>query len=137
MFVCSRGSIVHAAAQPHLGPRASYKLTPFLQLCKTAYGLKNSLTVSMPQWRELCKAHQLKDKNMPTDIRTHWNSTYIMLEFAIEYQDVIDSLTGECGLGLWDFEMDLAEWTLAKQLCNVLKVRVTANPRFSLITLTT
>ena len=74
---------------------------------------------------------------MPTDIRTRWNLTYIMLEFAIEYQDIINSLTGEHGLGLWDFEMDLAEWTLAKQLCDVLKVRVTANPRFSLITLTT
>ena len=64
---------------------------------------------------------------MPTDVRTHWNSTYIMLEFAIEYQDIIDSLTGERGLGLWDFEMDLAEWTLAIVYLNYIAVTRT-NP---------
>ena len=50
-----------------------------------------------------------------------------MLEFAIAYQDVIDSLTGEHGLGLRDYEMDLAEWTLAKQLRDILKLSVATN----------
>ena len=106
--------------------------------CSSARQLMDSPTISTPQWQELCKAHQLKEKNMPMDVHTCWNSAYIMLEFTIEYRDVINSLTSKHRLGLWDYEMDLAEWTLAKQLCDVLKVSVTANPmgRFSLITLT-
>ena len=64
----------------------------------------------------------MKDKNMPLDVRTRWNSTYILLEFAIEYRDIIDNLTSERGLELCDYEMDPEEWLLAKQLHNILKV---------------
>ncbi|KAH9976499.1 hypothetical protein BJV74DRAFT_781776, partial [Russula compacta] len=51
-------------------------------------------------WQELCKAHQLKEKNMPMDVCTHWNSTYYMLEFTVTYWVVIDSCMSEHGLGL-------------------------------------
>ena len=65
---------------------------------------------------------------MPTDVRTRWNSTYHMLEFAVTYRVVIDSLTSERGLGLRDYEMDEAEWTLAKQLRDILQVSVSTSP---------
>ena len=59
---------------------------------------------------------------MPLDVRTRWNSTYVLLEFAVEYREVIDNLTSERGLELRDYEMDPDEWQLAKQLRYILKV---------------
>lgn len=61
-----------------------------------------------------------------------------MLEFAVTYRVVVDSLTSERGLGLRDYEMDEAEWTIAKQLRDVLQVSVSINQSdSSLTTLTT
>ena len=94
------------------------------QLRKTAYALKNSLTVVMPRWCELCKTCDIKEKNMPCDVHTHRNSTYDMIEFALVYWQVIDKLTSEHGLGLQDFEMDVDEWEIAVQLSEILKVSV-------------
>lgn len=59
---------------------------------------------------------------MPRDVRTRWNSTYEMMEFALTYQKVIDDLTSERDLGLRAYEMDPNEWVIAKQLCEILKV---------------
>jgi hypothetical protein len=87
--------------------RATNQTSP--QLRKTAYALKNSPTVVTPRWRELCKTCDIKEKNMPRDVHTHWNSTYDMIEFALVYQQVIDKLTSERGLGLQDFKMDADE----------------------------
>jgi hypothetical protein len=63
-----------------------------------------------------------KDKNLPRDVRTHWNSTYDMLEVAIDYRDVIDHLCSERDPGLRKFELDPEEWLIATQLRNLLKV---------------
>ncbi|KAF8649141.1 hypothetical protein AX14_008740 [Amanita brunnescens Koide BX004] len=71
-----------------------------LKLRKIAYGLKNSPTVVTPHWRELCKMWKKKDKNLPRDVRTRWNSTYDMLEVAIDYRDVINHLCSEQDPGL-------------------------------------
>ena len=126
MFVYPRGSVLllHAACpgptSPNLKSPAYAPSTT--QLRKTGYALKNSPTVVTPRWRELCKARKIKDKNMPLDVRTHWNSTYVLLEFAVEYHEVIDNLTSERGLELRDYEMDPDEWQLAKQLRYILKV---------------
>ena len=59
---------------------------------------------------------------MPTDVRTQWNSTYDLLEFAIKYTKAVDKLTSERTLKLRKYEVDPGEWILAGQLCDVLKV---------------
>ena len=61
---------------------------------------------------------------MPRDVSTHWNSTYDMLTFAIEYRDAIDTLSGDQEFKLWRYEMTPAEWRIATQLRDVLKVRI-------------
>jgi hypothetical protein len=59
---------------------------------------------------------------MPRDVSTRWNSTFDMLEFAINYRKVIDVMTDKRKLGLGVYELDDHEWTLVTQLRDVLKV---------------
>lgn len=77
----------------------------------------------MPRWRELCKTWKKKDKNLPQDVRTCWNSTYDMLDVTIDYRDVIDHLCSEREPGLRRFKLDPEEWLIATQLRNLLKVQ--------------
>jgi len=59
---------------------------------------------------------------MPRDVSTRWNSTFDMLEFAINYRRAIDAMTDKRKLGLGVYELDDREWTLVTQLRDVLKV---------------
>ena len=58
---------------------------------------------------------------------THWNSTYDMLHFALEYQPAIQMLTGNRCHKLQAYELSKREWTIASQLCDVLKVHTHHN----------
>src|SRR5262245_28122505 len=60
---------------------------------------------------------------MPRDISTQWNSTFDMLNFAIEYQIAIDVISADCEMDLQQFELSEHEWKIAMQLCDMLKVR--------------
>ena len=59
---------------------------------------------------------------MPQDVSTHWNSTYDMLDFALQYCVAIDSITEDHDMKMHDLELDTREWKLAGQLCDTLKV---------------
>ena len=59
---------------------------------------------------------------MPRDVKTRWNSTYDMLNFAVEYQTALDQMTGERASNLRQYEMSTSEWTIASQLRHVLRV---------------
>ena len=58
---------------------------------------------------------------MPHNVATRWNSTYDMLESAINYWLAIDKITGDKSANLHKYELDDNEWTIA-QLHNILKV---------------
>ena len=58
---------------------------------------------------------------MPRDVTTHWNSTYDMLVFALEYRKAIDEISGD--KEMWKYELDEEEWTIVQQLCDILEVR--------------
>ena len=61
-------------------------------------------------------------KLMPRDVATRWNSTLILLEYALKHRKAIDLVTQRRELGLRDLELTDDEWVIAEQLQRVLKV---------------
>ena len=59
---------------------------------------------------------------MPCNVTMHWNLTYDMLKFALEYCKVINVLTADQLNGLWMYELNDVEGIIAQQLCNILAV---------------
>lgn len=64
---------------------------------------------------------------MPHDVTTQWNSTYDMLDFAVNHRSAIDNITGEKTANLRRYELDDQEWRIALQLRDTLKVREDVN----------
>jgi hypothetical protein len=67
---------------------------------------------------------------MPRDVSTRWNSTFDMLEFAIRYRVAIDAMTEVRGYDLRKYELVSAEWDIAMELRDVLKVSNVPLPCF-------
>lgn len=59
---------------------------------------------------------------MVRDVTTCWNSTYDMLDFAIQYRPAIDAMTAIHDLDLRKYELVALEWKIAAELRDVLKV---------------
>lgn len=59
---------------------------------------------------------------MPRDVATRWNSTFEMLEFATRYRVAIDAMTAVRHFDLRKYELVPAEWNIAIELQEVLKV---------------
>jgi hypothetical protein len=59
---------------------------------------------------------------MPRDVTTRWNSTYDMLDFAIEYRAALDIMTADRDMNLRKFELSKKEWDMVTELCEVLRV---------------
>jgi hypothetical protein len=57
---------------------------------------------------------------MPRDVTTHWNSTYNMLVFTLEYRKAIDENSYD--REIWKYELEEEEWKLVQQLCDILEV---------------
>ena len=60
---------------------------------------------------------------MPRDVSTRWNSTYDMVNFAVEYRTALDSITSDRKMNLRQYELSWEEWRIADYLRSVLKVR--------------
>jgi hypothetical protein len=59
---------------------------------------------------------------MPRDVATRWNSTFDMLNFAIDYRAAIDAITSNRDLNLRKYELEDNEWVIAVNLRDTLKV---------------
>lgn len=84
--------------------------------------MKNSTTFLLPEWWEILLAYKLPKRMMPRDVPTRWNSTFDMLEFAIQYRVAIDAMTADRDFGLREYELTPTEWNIAIELQHVLKV---------------
>ena len=66
-----------------------------LQLRKISFKVIHSTTIVLPSWRRLLEELKMKERIIPCDVATRWNSTYDMLAFAFEYRKAIDALTAD------------------------------------------
>jgi len=99
-------------------------LTFFLQLRQLSFAIIHSTTIALPAWRRICQAHGLKDKLIPQDVVTRWNSTHDMMVFALKYRKPIDSITVDKSLKLRRYELDNEGWGIIEQLVSVLQVSI-------------
>jgi hypothetical protein len=93
------------------------------QLRKLAFKILHSTTKLLPAWRSHLKDLKMRNRIMPRDVATRWNSTFDMLEFALEYRKALDAISGDRDMDLRQFELDEFEWKIAAQLRDALKVR--------------
>jgi len=103
------------------------------QLQGIAFMLKNLTTILLPAWEKMLSTHGLPTHMMPHDISTCWNSTFNMLEFAIQYHVAIDVMTAVCGFDLRKYELVPDKWKIAIELQDVLRVSTCFPPFFLLI----
>jgi hypothetical protein len=86
------------------------------------YAIKNSSTLTLPEWFRILDELSLDACMMPRDVQTCWNTTYDMLDFAYEYKDTINQITDRCDMKLRDYEIKPHKWDIIKQLRDVLGV---------------
>ena len=75
---------------------------------------------------------------MPRDVSTCWNSTFDMVDFTIDYQPVIDAITGNRDMKMQSFELDASKWVIAKEpdgMCSnflpLIKILLNLSLRYS------
>jgi hypothetical protein len=80
------------------------------------------MTILLPAWKDLLGGLKMSIRNIPRDVATRWNSTFDMLDFALEYQKAIKSMVSDPDHGLSQYAMSAQEWKIIAQLRDVLKV---------------
>jgi hypothetical protein len=71
-----------------------------MQLRKLAFKIIHSTTKHLPAWYIILKTCKLNQHIMPHDVATQWNSTFDMLDFALEYCKAIDMMSGNKNMDL-------------------------------------
>lgn len=82
----------------------------------------NLNTILLPAYKKRVAELKLPECLIPGDVATRWNSTYDMLTVALEYRKVVNSMCADRDLGLQKYELGAREWTITRQLTNLLKV---------------
>ncbi|GBE80100.1 putative AC transposase [Sparassis crispa] len=71
-----------------------------VKLRKIASVIIHSSTKLLPAWLKVLADLELAERKMPRDVITRWNSTFRMLEFALEYWLAVDEMTGDRAMEL-------------------------------------
>ena len=64
----------------------------------------------------------LERRVIPRDVRTRWNATYDMLEFAYRYKKAVNKITDIRDMKLRRYEIEPHEWEIIRQLRDLLSV---------------
>jgi len=70
----------------------------------------------------MCRDLGLKEKLIPRDVVTCWNSTYDMMRFVVEYRVAIDTITADKSLKMRRYELNNDDWKIIQDLVAVLEV---------------
>ncbi|KIK22155.1 hypothetical protein PISMIDRAFT_103021 [Pisolithus microcarpus 441] len=97
------------------------------QLCKLAIKLVHSTTILLPVWKSTLKELRQAVTIMPRDVPTRWNSSFNLLEYALNHRKAIDTVTQRRELGLRKFELGDHEWELILKDATLFFSRSTPN----------
>ena len=92
------------------------------QICKMAFKIINLPTLLLPAWETTCKEAGLATRQIPWDVSTHWNSSFDMVNFVVDYRIPVDAMVNKQKLGLGNYALDKHEWKVLGQLWDVLAV---------------
>jgi len=76
----------------------------------------------LPAWRTICTQLGFKPYLIHCDVVTQWNSTYDMMQFALKYQQPIDSIMVNKELKLRKYKLNNDDWRIIEDLVAVFKV---------------
>ena len=80
------------------------------------------MTIILPQWFAILQDLKVAKCMIPHNVRTQWNSTFDMLNFAVEHITEINTITGDCNMKLRQYKLSEDDWSMAHKLWDVLKV---------------
>ncbi|KAJ7447001.1 hypothetical protein FB451DRAFT_1054718, partial [Mycena latifolia] len=95
----------------------------------------NSPTKLRPQWDKIVTSNRLLPRVLPRDIKTHWNSTYDMINSALAYHHALHEITLDSDYGLTNQYLSADEWAILSDLRDILLVRYILD--FNLATIAT
>ena len=87
-----------------------------------AFKVVNSTTLLLPSWKDYVAKEGLRERLIPRDVTTRWNSTYDMLTFTLEYCHVVEKFVADRKNNLRELELSENEWIIVAQLSEVLMV---------------
>lgn len=92
------------------------------QIRRLAFKIVHSTTKILPAWHGILEQLDLPERLIPRDVKTRWNSSFDMLNVAIDYREALDALCATREHGLRAYELTSEEWAIATELRDVLKV---------------
>lgn len=101
---------------------------PFIERIKQSFIYIFSSTSRYQEFRQACKTAGLRSRKIPTDVRHRWNSTYLMIEAALPYKNVISTYLLQKN---YDDEISLEDWACLEMIRDLFKVFYNATVCFS------
>ncbi|KAG1731341.1 uncharacterized protein EDB91DRAFT_1058809 [Suillus paluster] len=92
-----------------------------LQIRRLSFTIIHSTTIALPAWHKVCHELNLKERLIPQDVVTCWNSTYNMMKFVLAYKSVIDRVTADKSLKLCKYKLNNEDWGIIKDLVATYK----------------
>ncbi len=92
------------------------------QLRKFSFKIIHSSTIILPRWKAILEEGGLKQKILPQDVSTWWNSMFNMITAFLEYKLAVRKITPKQDNGLCKQQLSKAEWGVVQDLQDVLQV---------------
>ncbi|KAE9402459.1 hypothetical protein BT96DRAFT_816515 [Gymnopus androsaceus JB14] len=82
----------------------------------------NLTTLLLPRWREQVANMEFRNRILPRDVATRWNSTYDMLAAFLEMRDPVTKFLDRPSNGLAEYLLEDEEWDAIEGLISALKI---------------